>query len=69
MGLWAKLRLKTFEHPFIMWSFAIGLASPVIGVSTLFFRKNYLGWTPSEPLPNRYPVPEGPRPTLTGYDN
>ncbi|KAJ1987004.1 hypothetical protein H4R33_003073 [Dimargaris cristalligena] len=67
--MWAYIRQKTFEQPFIVWSIAIGFISPVAGLSIPFIRNRYFGWTPSVPLPKSYPVPDRPRRQLTGYDS
>ncbi|KAJ1971581.1 hypothetical protein H4R35_005177 [Dimargaris xerosporica] len=67
-GMWATLRQKTFEYPFIMWSLAVGGITPIVGLSVPFIRNRYFGWTPPTPLPKSYPLPDRPRRPTPGFE-
>ncbi|KAI1379001.1 NADH-ubiquinone oxidoreductase 9.5 kDa subunit [Hypoxylon crocopeplum] len=56
------------ETPALYWSIVIGTAGPVILATVPPIRKR-LGYERPPPVPMTYPIPSGPRKTITGYDD
>ncbi|KAK3905725.1 NADH-ubiquinone oxidoreductase 9.5 kDa subunit [Staphylotrichum tortipilum] len=54
------------ERPGYFWSVVIGAAGPLIVAVVPPVRKR-LGDEDAAPVPMSYPIPPGPRKTLTGY--
>ncbi|KAI0013822.1 hypothetical protein F4779DRAFT_613095 [Xylariaceae sp. FL0662B] len=56
------------ERPALFWSVIIGCAGPVVLVTVPPSLKA-LGYERAKPIPMTYPIPPGPRKTLSGYDD
>ncbi|KAK4624714.1 NADH-ubiquinone oxidoreductase [Fulvia fulva] len=54
--------------PAIVWSIALGSLGPVVMVVVPPIR-TYFGDGPRQQIPLSYPIPKGPRKTLSGYDD
>ncbi|KAI5861061.1 hypothetical protein GGS23DRAFT_598938 [Durotheca rogersii] len=62
------LRWATRERPNYVWPVVIGAAGPVV-LLTVPPTLEKLGYRRAPPIPMTYPIPPGPRKTLTGYDD
>ncbi|KAI0138171.1 NADH-ubiquinone oxidoreductase 9.5 kDa subunit [Hypoxylon sp. NC0597] len=62
------LRWAARERPAFFWSVLIGGAGPLT-LATVPPTLRMLGYERAPPIPMTYPVPSGPRKTLTGYDD
>ncbi|KAL2212837.1 NADH-ubiquinone oxidoreductase 9.5 kDa subunit [Sarocladium strictum] len=56
------------ERPALFWSCVIGFAGPAM-LPTVPPIRRYFGDVDPAPIPVTYPVPNGPRKSLTGYDD
>ncbi|KAI1328677.1 hypothetical protein F5Y16DRAFT_398132 [Xylariaceae sp. FL0255] len=56
------------EKPAYFWSIVIGAAGPITVLTVPPIRKR-LGYENSPPIPMTYPIPSGPRKSLSGYDD
>ncbi|GAB1311753.1 n19m, NADH-ubiquinone oxidoreductase 9.5 kDa subunit [Madurella fahalii] len=61
-------RWASRERPAYFWSVVIGACGPLTLVTVPPLRR-LLGDHDAKPIPLTYPVPSGPRKTLTGYDD
>ncbi|KAI1403228.1 NADH-ubiquinone oxidoreductase 9.5 kDa subunit [Hypoxylon fuscum] len=56
------------EKPAFFWSVIIGATGPLM-LATIPPISTRLGYERSPPIPMTYPIPSGPRKTLTEYDD
>ncbi|KAI3625884.1 hypothetical protein CBS9595_001245 [Malassezia furfur] len=62
------LRASAHERPVVFFSLLVGFMGPVAVVAVPRVRASY-GWKPAEKIPITYPLPEGPRKPVSGYDD
>ncbi|KAG2107237.1 N19M, NADH-ubiquinone oxidoreductase 9.5 kDa subunit [Suillus discolor] len=63
------LQYLAHEQPVIFCSCVLGLAGPVLALTVPAVRRNWLGYTPAEPIPTSYPLPKRPRKPVQGYED
>ncbi|KAI2619610.1 NADH-ubiquinone oxidoreductase 9.5 kDa subunit [Hypoxylon sp. NC1633] len=56
------------ERPAYFYSVLIGAAGPIMAFTVPPISQR-LGYERAPPIPQTYPIPPGPRKTLTGYDD
>ncbi|KAI6084980.1 NADH-ubiquinone oxidoreductase 9.5 kDa subunit [Hypoxylon rubiginosum] len=56
------------EKPAFFWSVIIGGTGPLM-LATVPPSLKALGYERASPIPMTYPIPSGPRKTITGYDD
>ncbi|KAI2637766.1 NADH-ubiquinone oxidoreductase 9.5 kDa subunit [Hypomontagnella submonticulosa] len=56
------------EKPAYFWSVVIGATGPLM-LATVPPTMKRLGYERASPVPMTYPIPPGPRKTITGYDD
>ncbi|ORY55299.1 uncharacterized protein BCR38DRAFT_452692 [Pseudomassariella vexata] len=56
------------ERPAYFWSIIVGGAGPAMLVTVPPINER-LGYKRAPPIPLTYPIPPGPRKTLSGYDD
>ncbi|KAI1099264.1 NADH-ubiquinone oxidoreductase 9.5 kDa subunit [Jackrogersella minutella] len=62
------LRWSAREKPAYFWSCIIGATGPLM-LATVPPTLKRLGYERASPIPMTYPIPPGPRKTVTGYDD
>ncbi|KAI0019946.1 hypothetical protein F4780DRAFT_780059 [Xylariomycetidae sp. FL0641] len=62
------LRWATRERPYFVYATGIGFLGPVL-LATVPPTLRTLGYQKTPKIPTTYPIPPGPRKTLTGYDD
>ncbi|RSH88093.1 uncharacterized protein EHS24_000620 [Apiotrichum porosum] len=66
--MYRYLQRLAHEQPVYFWSFAIGLAGPVMVATVPPIRKSF-GWTPAERIPTTFPLPDRARRPTVGYED
>ncbi|WFC98137.1 n19m, NADH-ubiquinone oxidoreductase 9.5 kDa subunit [Malassezia yamatoensis] len=61
-------RAAAHEKPTVFFALVVGFVGPVAVLTVPRIRASY-GWKPAERIPISYPLPEGPRKSVSGYDD
>ncbi|WFD02531.1 n19m, NADH-ubiquinone oxidoreductase 9.5 kDa subunit [Malassezia obtusa] len=61
---------NTFNYlrPIVFYALLVGFSGPIAVVTVPRVRASY-GWKPAERIPITYPLPEGPRKSVSGYED
>ncbi|KAI8937944.1 hypothetical protein NX059_005627 [Plenodomus lindquistii] len=62
------LHWASINKPAYFYSIIVGLSGPVVVLTVPPIRR-YMGAEPIAKIPMTYPVPKGPRPKPTGFDD
>lgn len=62
------LRTSAHERPIVFYALLVGFSGPIAVVTVPRVRASY-GWKPAERIPITYPLPEGPRKSVSGYED
>ncbi|KAI0379058.1 NADH-ubiquinone oxidoreductase 9.5 kDa subunit [Hypomontagnella monticulosa] len=61
-------RWSAREKPAFFWSVVLGATGPLM-LATVPPTMKRFGYERASPVPMTYPIPPGPRKTITGYDD